>query len=92
MERALSSFRSGTIWDAGTVWDHGATVWDRPDEFADRHDQTYRRRSLHRRCAANFAIAADEISALQDAVVAPRMGVTDGSDAGPGEIGEYLSD
>jgi hypothetical protein len=36
---------------------------------------------------ANFAIAADEISALQT----PRMGVTDGSDAGPGEIGEYLT-
>jgi hypothetical protein len=36
---------------------------------------------------ANFAIAADEISALQ----APRMGVTDGSDAGLGEIGQYLT-
>ncbi len=35
----------------------------------------------------NFAIAADEISALQ----APRMGVTDGSDAAPGAVGEYLS-
>jgi hypothetical protein len=36
---------------------------------------------------ANFAIAADEISALQ----APRMGVTDGSDAVSGEVGEYLT-
>lgn len=35
----------------------------------------------------NFAIAADEISALQ----MPRMGVVDGSDAGPGAVGEYLS-
>lgn len=35
---------------------------------------------------ANFAIAVEEITELQDR----RLGITDGSDAPPGEIGEYV--
>ena len=39
---------------------------------------------------ANFAAAKSEIEALQVAVAGLRLGVTDGSEAAPGELGEFL--
>lgn len=38
-----------------------------------------------------YALSADVTTEVGAAVAAPRMGVTDGSDAGLGEIGEYIA-